>query len=122
MAEGNGNGFELNAGPATLKATGGVVINVLLALLLIGASFYGAWMTNQQTMLIQAEHAQHLIALRQEHNAMSAALADLTRTSENVFLSSVLSNEEKRGLPLYIKERAKELVERRAQTVTESRQ
>lgn len=122
MAEGNGNGFELNAGPATLKATGGVVINVLLALLLIGASFYGVWMTNQQTMLIQAEHAQHLISLRQEHNAVSLALADLTRTSENVFLSSVLSNEEKRGLPMYIKERAKELVERRAQTVTESRQ
>lgn len=122
MAEGNGNGFELNAGPATLKATGGAVINVLLALLLVGASFYGVWMTQQQTIIIQHEHAQHLVSLRQEHNAMSAALSDLTRTSENVFLSSVLSNEEKRALPAYIKDRAKEIVERRAQTVTENRQ
>lgn len=112
MAEGNGNGngFELAAGPATLKATGGVVINVLLALLLVGASFYGVWTINQQTLLVQAEH-----------RAILASVADLRTASENVFLSSVLSNEQKRDLPRYVQDRAKEIVERRAQNITEDR-
>lgn len=122
MAEGNGNGFELNAGPATLKATGGVVVNVLLALLLIGASFYGVWATTQQTMLIQAEHASHLLALRQEHNAMSATLEELARANQDVFLSTILTPEQKKDLPQFVQQRAKAIVERKAATVTENRQ
>lgn len=122
MAEGNGNGFELNAGPATLKATGGVVVNVLLALLLIGASFYGVWATTQQTMLIQSEHASHLLALRQEHNAMSATLEELARANQDVFLSTILTPEQKKDLPQFVQQRAKAIVERKAATVTENRQ
>lgn len=119
MAEGNGNGFELNAGPATLKATGGVVVNVLL---LIGASFYGVWATTQQTILIQSEHASHLLSLRQEHNAMSATLEELARANQDVFLSTILTPEQKKDLPQYLQQRAKAIVERKAQTVTENRQ
>ncbi len=121
MAEGNGNGFELQAGPATLKASGSTVIPVLLALLVIGVSFYGVFTTNQQTMQIQTEHAQHLAVISTEHRQMTEMLRDLTQANELVFLSTILSPEQKKDLPEYLKLRVKQIVERKAETITESR-
>ena len=98
--------FEAHAGPATFKAAGQTTINVLLAIAIIGVSFYGVWSINQQTLMIH-----------QEHYAIMLNLGQLTRANENVFLSTMLPNEIKRP-PSYIKDRAQEIVKNRAATIT----
>lgn len=115
-----GNGFELDAGPAHMRATGSTVVQVLLAILVIGASFYGVFTTNQQTIAIQAEHAQHLAYLSQEHRALRDSLDDLARINENVFLASILTAEQKKDLPPYLKDRARDIVENRAKGITQT--
>lgn len=99
--------FEAHAGPATFKAAGQTTINVLLAIAIIGVSFYGVWSINQQTLMIH-----------QEHYAIMLNLGQLTRANENVFLSTMLPNESKKDLPSYIKDRAQEIVKNRAATIT----
>lgn len=101
------NSFEAQAGPATFKAAGQTTINVLLAIAIIGVSFYGVWSINQQTLMIH-----------QEHYAIMLNLGQLTRANENVFLSTMLPNEIKKDLPSYIKDRAQEIVKNRAATIT----
>lgn len=86
MAE--GNGFEVSAGPASVKATGGQVVPVLLALLVIGFTFYGVFVTNQQTIQIQQEHAAHLAIISSEHRQMTESLRELAHANDNVFLST----------------------------------
>jgi len=124
MAEGNGtgNGFEMEAGPAKVKATGSTVITVLLACLIVAANFYSVFVTNQQTMTIQAEHAQHLAIISTDHRAMVEAMREQAQASDSVFLSTLMTPDQKQDLPGYLKARAKAIVERKAQTVTESRQ
>lgn len=101
--------FEAQAGPATFKATGSTVINVLLAIAIIAMSFYGVWTINQQTMMIH-----------QEHYAIMLNLGQLSRVSENVFLSNVLPNEDKKDFPSYLKDRAREIIENRAAALTDT--
>ena len=45
-------------------------------------------------------------------------LGQLTRANESVFLSTILPNESKTNLPPYLKDRAREIVENRAVTIT----
>lgn len=101
------NSFEAQAGPATFKAAGQTTINVLLAIAIIGVSFYGIWTTQQQTLMIH-----------QEHYAIMLNLGQLTRANENVFLSSMLPDNRKKDLPPYIQDRAREIVESRAASIT----
>lgn len=122
MGEGNGNGFEVKAGPAEVKATGSTVITVLLACLIVAANFYSVFITNQQTIQIQAEHAQHMAIISTDHRAMVEAMRDLAQANDNVFLSTLMTPDQKQDLPGYLKARAKAIVERKAQTVTENRQ
>jgi hypothetical protein len=109
--QGNGNGFEFQAGPASAKATGATTVNVLLAMLVIGAVFYSLYATNQQSLLIH-----------QDHKHMNQALIDLTHANETLFLSTMLPNERKKDLRGYVQDRAREIVERRAQEITQDRQ
>lgn len=122
MAEGNGNGLEMEAGPARVRATGSTTITVLLAMLIVAANFYSVFVTNQQTIQIQAEHAQHLAIISTDHRAMVEAMRDLAQANDNVFLSTLMTPDQKQDLPGYLKARAKAIVERKAQTVTENRQ
>ncbi len=120
MAETHGgNGFELEAGPAHVRASGATVVQTLLAVFIILASFYVVFVTSQQTMVIQAEHAQHLAYLSQEHRALRESLDDLSRINENVFLASILTAEQKKDLPPYLKDRARDIVENRARGITQ---
>jgi hypothetical protein len=98
-----GNGFEIQAGPAQVRATGSTVINVLLAILIIASSGFVIYVTNQQTMMIQSEH-----------RGMLEMIADLKSANENVFLSTILTPEQKQNLPSFVKEKARSLVERKA--------
>lgn len=118
MAE--GDGIELNAGAARVRAYGETTIQVLLTIAVIAAIFYMVVITNQQTMIIQAEHAAHLVSLKQDHREITATLRDLTAANENVFLSSMLPNERKRELPAYIQDKARAIVEKRAENLTEN--
>lgn len=117
MAEGNGNGFEFSAGPAAVKATGSVVINVLLAILVIGAIGFSLYVGNQQNMLIHTDH----MAMNQALKDVTKAMNDFTKSNENLFLSTMLPNERKKDLPTYVQDRAREIVERKAQVITEER-
>mgnify|MGYP000025145463 CR=1 FL=1 len=107
MPEPQHSAFEAHAGPAGLKASGHTAINVLLAIAIVSMSFYGIWTINQQSLMIH-----------QEHYAIMLNLGQLTRANENVFLSTMLPNESKKDLPLYIQDRAREIVENRAATIT----
>ena len=99
--------FEASAGPAAFRAAGPTVVNVLLAIAIVGASFYGVWTINQQTLMIH-----------QEHYAIMLNLGQLTRANENVFLSTMLPDNRKKDLPPYIQDRVREIVESRAASIT----
>lgn len=99
--------FEASAGSAAFRAAGHTVVNVLLAIAIVGTSFYGVWTINQQTLMIH-----------QEHYAIMLNLGQLTRANENVFLSSMLPDNRKKDLPPYIQDRAREIVESRAASIT----
>lgn len=112
-----GNGLQVNAGPVTVAASGGLAVNVLLAILIVGASFYVVWTVNQQTILLTQQHDVH-----QSQMAANAALvANLTRANENVFLSTMLPDSRKKDLPNYIQDRVREIVENRAANITQER-
>jgi len=117
MADGNGNGLQFDAGPTHLKATGGTVVNVLLTCLIVGASFYVVWTTNQQTILLTQQHD----AIQSQLSGNAALVVNLTRANENVFLSTMLPNERKKELPVYIQDRARDIVESRAAGITQER-
>jgi hypothetical protein len=106
----NGNGFEFSAGGASAKASGSTTVNVLLASLIVISSFYGVWSINQQTLIIN-----------QEHLAIMAAMAALTRANENVFLGTLMTPEQKTNLPPLVSDRARALVERGAENITNKR-
>lgn len=111
----------MQVGPARIQATGGQVVPVLLAMVVIGFTFYGVFITNQQTIQIQQEHAQHLSIISSEHRALSESLRELAVANENVFLSTILTPEQKKDLPQYVKDRAKAIVSRKAETITDTR-
>ena len=81
-----------HAGPATFKAAGQTTINVLLAIAIIGVSFYGVWSINQQTF-----------------NDPPRTLCDYAepraadRANENVFLSTMLPTKSRKTSRRYIK-------------------
>lgn len=112
-----GNGLQVNAGPVTVAASGGMTVQVLLSMLIIGSSFFVIWTTNQQTMLMTEQHN----ALQTTLASNAALVANLTRANENVFLSTMLPNERKKELPGYIQDRAREIVENRAANITQER-
>lgn len=122
MAEnGNGNGFEAHAGPAWVKASGSTVINVLLAILLLTATFYMIYTINQQTIMIQNDHSlmqnsmnSYMTQRSQEHMTMISEFIDLKNENRKMFLSSILTNKQKEALSPEIQEKAKQIIERKA--------
>lgn len=112
------DGFQMNAGAVSASATGAVVVNVLLAIMIIIASIFVVYTTNQQTILLTQQHD----ALQTQLASNAALVVNLTRANENVFLSTMLPNERKKELPSYIQDRAREIVERRAENITETRE
>lgn len=112
------NGFQMHAGAVSASATGAVVVNVLLAILIIIASIFVVYTTNQQTILLTQQHD----ALQTQLASNAALVVNLTRANENVFLSTMLPNERKKELPVYIQDKAREIVERRAENITETRE
>jgi hypothetical protein len=107
MPDHSGGSVEAQAGPASFRASGHTVINVLLAIAIVSMSFYGIWTTNQQSLMIH-----------QEHYAIMLNLGQLTRANENVFLSTMLPNERKKDVPPFIQDRAQEIITNRAATIT----
>ncbi len=110
-------GFEFDAGPTHMKASGGTTVNVILAIAIVAAAFYAIWTTNQQTILLSAQHD----AIINLVNDNAKLVITLTRANENVFLSTMPPNEQKKDVPLYIQERVKEIVESRAENITNDR-
>lgn len=109
--------LEFNAGPTHMKASGGTTVNVILAVSIVGATFYAIWTTNQQTILLSAQH-DAIINLVNDNSKLVIAL---TRANDNVFLSTMLPNERKKELPDYIQDRVREIVESRAENITNER-
>lgn len=112
-----GNGLQVNAGPVTVAASGGLTVNVLLALFIVASSAYVVWTTNQQTIIFTQQHD----ALMVNVSAITASLNAMTQSNENLFLSTMLPNERKKDLPSYIQDKARAIVERRAETITDNR-
>lgn len=104
------NGLQVNAGPVTVAATGNTTVNVLLIIFTILASMYVVWTTNQQTTMLTAQH-----------NAIIASITALTQANENLFLSTMLPDGRKKDLPGYIQDRARDIVERKAEKITDDR-
>ena len=48
--------FEASAGSAAFRAAGHTVVNVLLAIAIVGTSFYGVSTINQHTLMSHLEH------------------------------------------------------------------
>ena len=112
-----GNGLQVNAGPVTVAASGGLTINVLLTILIVASSAYVVWTVNQQTILLTQQHDVHQAQMA----ANAAMVVSLTRANENVFLSTMLPDARKKDLPNYIQDRAREIVESRAANITQER-
>lgn len=112
-----GNGLQVNAGPVTVAASGGLTVNVLLAFFIVASSAYAVWTTNQQTIIFTQQHD----ALMVNVSAITASLNAMTQSNENLFLSTMLPNERKKDLPSYIQDKARAIVERRAETITDNR-
>ena len=112
-----GNGFQVDAGPTHIKASGNIAVNVLLAILVVGASFFGIWTTTQQTIILTQQHDAMINSLSEN----ATVITSLTRANENVFLSTMLPNDRKKELPSYIQDRAREIVEKRAEVITNER-
>ena len=109
--------IDVNAWPVNVKATGDSTVNILLTIAIVGATFYAIWTTNQQTILITAQH-DAIINLVNENARMVSQWA---RANDNVFLSSLLPNEKKKDIPPYLQERVREIVEKRADVMTNER-
>lgn len=109
--------IDVNAGPVNVKATGDSTVNILLTIAIVGATFYAIWTTNQQTILITAQH-DAIINLVNENARMMNQWA---RANDNVFLSTLLPNEKKKDIPPYLQERVREIVEKRADVMTNER-
>lgn len=109
--------IDVNAGPVNVKATGDSTVNILLTIAIVGATFYAIWTTNQQTILITAQH-DAIINLVNENARMMNQWA---RANDNVFLSTLLPNEKKKDIPPCLQERVREIVEKRADVMTNER-
>ncbi len=103
-----GNGLQVNAGPVTMAASGSITVQVLLACLLFAGSMYVVWTQAQQATM-----------LTMQHNAIMVAIGNLTQANENLFLSTMLPNERKKDLPNYIQDKARAIVERKAEGITQ---
>lgn len=115
--QGGGGNFRFSVGPASASATGTTVVNVLLAILIIGTMWSVIYVLNQQTILLTSQHEY----IRSQIAINASLINNLTRVNENVFLSAMLPNEKKKELPSYIQDRAREIVERRAENITDNR-
>ncbi len=104
----NGNGLQVNAGPVTMSASGNTTIMVVLSCMLFAGSMYVVW-----------TQAQMAAMLTMQHNAIMVAIGNLTTANENLFLSTMLPNERKKDLPGYIQDKARQMVERKAERITE---
>lgn len=106
------NGLQVNAGPVTVAASGSMTVQVLLAFFVICACMYVVY-TNEK------RSGEQLAMLTIQHNAIMVNISALRESSDNMFLSSMLPNERKKDLPAYIQDRARALVERKAERITE---
>lgn len=105
-----GSGLQVNAGPVMVEARGSTAVNVLLIIFTVLAALYVVQTTNQQTAMLTAQH-----------NAIMASIAALTQANENLFLSTMLPDGRKKDLPSYIQDRARDIVERKAEKITDDR-
>ena len=107
-----GNGLQVNAGPVTVAASGSTTVQVLLAFFIIAACMYVVYTNDKRS-------GEMLAMLTAQHNGIMGSLASLREANENLFLSTMLPNERKKDLPDYIQDKARALVERRAESITE---
>jgi hypothetical protein len=122
MAEGNGNGgFKINAGPIQIDASGATVINVLLAGSLLCATAYMIYTTHQQTVILQQDHSNqqqmmngYMGVRASEHMTLLSEIVELKNENRKMFLSSILTDHQKKQLSTTIQEKAKEIVEKKA--------
>ena len=97
----NGNGFSLNTTWGSIKATGPITVAVLCTFAIMG------------TILWQAA------AQEEQHRDLSKKTADLITSMDDVFLSQMLTPEQKQDLPAYLKEKVRQKVNRRAVEIVE---
>ena len=105
-----GNGLQVNAGPVTVAANGSVVVQVLLTIAICASVVYSVFTIHQQSTMITMQH-----------NAIMVALSNVATSNENLFLSSMLPDGRKKDLPTYIQDKARDIVERRAASITNDR-
>ncbi len=110
-----GNGLQVNAGPVTVAASGGIVVQLLLAIAVVAAVIYSVYTVNERSAAQQT-------MMTMQHNAIMAALVAVTTSNENLFLSSMLPDARKKDLPEYVQNKARAIVERRAEKITDERQ
>lgn len=106
------NGLQVNAGPVTVAASGSVAVQVILAFFVICSCMYVVYTNDKRS-------GEQLAMLTIQHNAIMVNISALRESSDNMFLSSMLPNERKKDLPAYIQDRARALVERKAERITE---
>ena len=109
-----GNGLQVNAGPVTVAASGSMTVQVILAFFVICACMYVVYTNDKRT-------GEMLAMLTAQHNGIMVNLTALRDANENLFLSTMLPDARKKDLPAYIQDRARKLVERRAENITESK-
>ncbi len=116
-----GNGLQVNAGPVTVAASGSMAVQVLLACMVFAGSMYVVWTQNNISLAQSQQITQQAQMLTMQHNGIMAAITQLSTAQENLFLSTMLPNERKKDLPGYIQDKARALVERKAESITEKR-
>lgn len=95
----------------TAKAKGSASVTTMLACLVISAIGYSLYVTDQQSNMIHQDH----MAINKALMTMNTSIADITKSNDNLFLTTMMSNESKAALPAWIQERARSIVENRAQ-------
>jgi hypothetical protein len=109
-----GNGLQVNAGPVTVAASGSTTVQVLLAFAIVAACMYVVYTNDNRSR-------DMLAMLTAQHNGIMGNLNSLREANENLFLSTMLPDARKKDLPAYIQDRARTLVERRAENITEKK-
>jgi hypothetical protein len=109
-----GNGLQVNAGPVTVAASGSTTVQVILSFAIVAACMYVVYTNDSRSR-------EMLVMLTAQHNGIMGSLNSLREANENLFLSTMLPDSRKKDLPAYIQDRARTLVERRAENITEKK-
>ena len=116
------NGLQVNAGPVTVAANGSTTVQVLLSACIVAASMYVVYTNNQRSDQMEAMFTMQHNAIMVGVNGMVTSMNAIATSNENLFLSNMLPDGRKKDLPSYIQDKARAIVEQRAETITDKRQ